>query len=333
MAKTKADYLEEAKSLGLDLSSKNTVAEIKQALDEAAQVRGEKDSPVQEHEGPSETSAKSDKEYAKAGKRSQKAVKEAEDEAARKQLNEDESSQNQIKKNPAPKTRSRLARRGKKYQQAHKLIDQSQTYNLDQAMAMAVKTTTTNFDASVEIHLRLNVDPRQADQNIRGTVVLPEGTGRQVRVAVFAGDEETKKALDAGADFAGNQDFLKKLDKEEIDFDVLISTPDHMAMLSKYARLLGPRGLMPNPKSGTVSTDVESAVREAKAGKIEYRVDESGIIHAAIGKVSFGTDRLSRNASVLIESISAAKPASIKGALITSSYLTTTMGPSVKFEA
>ena len=181
-------------------------------------------------------------------------------------------------------------------------------------------------------HFRLGVDPRQADQNIRSTVSLPAGTGKSVRVAVFAPLDVCKAAKAAGADIAEDEEFLKKLDKEEIDFDVLISTPQYMPKLGRYARMLGPKGLMPNPKAGTVTMDIEKAVKEAKGGKIEYRVDKQAIVHVGLGKLSFGADKLEENVNAFIESLKAQKPASIKGQYIKSVFITTTMGPSIAVE-
>jgi large subunit ribosomal protein L1 len=188
------------------------------------------------------------------------------------------------------------------------------------------------FDSTVELHVNLGVDPKQADQNIRETVVLPAGTGKELRVAVFAEADDIAKAKKAGADIAAGDEFLQQLEKENLDFDVLISTPALMAKLGKYARLLGPRGLMPNPKSGTVTTDVVSAIKEAKAGRVEFRVDQAGIIHLGIGKVSFGPEKLQQNAEAVTSSIKAAKPASLKGVYVKASYITTTMGPSIKVQ-
>ena len=182
------------------------------------------------------------------------------------------------------------------------------------------------------MHFRLGVDPRQADQNIRSTVSLPAGTGKTVRVAVFAPLDVCKAAKAAGADIAEDDEFLKKLDKEEIDFDVLISTPQYMPKLGRYARMLGPKGLMPNPKAGTVTMDIEKAVKEAKGGKIEYRVDKQAIVHVGLGKLSFGADKLEENVNAFIDSLKAQKPASIKGQYIKSVFITTTMGPSIQVE-
>ncbi|MBQ1298793.1 50S ribosomal protein L1 [Candidatus Saccharibacteria bacterium] len=225
-----------------------------------------------------------------------------------------------------------MERRGKKYQEATKLIEKNKVYNLKEAIETALKTSPVKFDASVEIHARLGVDPRQADQNIRTTLVLPNGNGKTVRVAVFAPIDVCKNAKSAGADIAEDEEFLKRLDKGNIDFDILISTPQYMPKLGKYARLLGPKGLMPNPKAGTVTADVEKAVKEAKAGKVEYRVDKQAIVHIGIGKVSFGVDKLEQNANAFFDSLKAQKPASIKGSYVKSVFITTTMGPSIPVE-
>ncbi|MCR5699853.1 MAG: 50S ribosomal protein L1 [Candidatus Saccharibacteria bacterium] len=225
-----------------------------------------------------------------------------------------------------------MERRGKKYQEVAKLIEKNKVYGLKEALELAIKTSPVKFDASVEVHARLGVDPRQADQNIRTTLVLPNGNGKTVRVAVFAPLDVCKAAKTAGADIAEDEEFLKRLDKGTIDFDVLISTPQYMPKLGKYARLLGPKGLMPNPKAGTVTMDVEKAVKEAKAGKVEYRVDKQAIVHIGVGKISFGVDKLLANAEAFFDSLKAQKPASLKGSYVKSVYITTSMGPSIQIE-
>jgi large subunit ribosomal protein L1 len=255
---------------------------------------------------------------AKAGKHSAKALKEAEEKQAKQ---ERKASKTEVKAEEAKKAakkppRSRTERAGKKYREVAKLIDNTKTYELKEALEIICKTSPTKFDGTVEIHVNLNVDPTQSDQNVRGTVVLPSGSGKNLRIAILTEDDK--------------EQIIPKLDKEDIDFDILITTPAMMPKLGKYARLLGPRGLMPNPKSGTVTTDVAKAVEEAKTGRVEYRVDQAGIVHAGIGKVSFGEDKLLRNLEAMLASLRAAKPASIKSAFIKSVYLTTTMGPSVK---
>ena len=217
-----------------------------------------------------------------------------------------------------------MERRGKKFREAAKLIEDDKTYKLSDALGLAIKTNPAKFDAVVELHIRLNVDPKHADQNIRDIVVLPAGTGKTVKIAVFADDKVI------GADITGVENITKLLEKQQLDFDVLISTPTNMPQLGKYARVLGPRGLMPNPKSGTVTTDLSKAIKEAKSGRVEYRVDSSGIVHVAVGKVSFGSAKLADNANALVDSIRANKPASIKGNYIHSVFVTTSMGPSIK---
>lgn len=270
--------------------------------------------------------------FAKSGKKSKKHLEEVQAEAARQARKLESKNEVEKTKGQKPVTRSVLKRRGKKYQAAHKLIDHSKTYSLTEALELAIKSNPTKFNATVEAHVRLGVDPRQADQNIRTTVVLPHGNGKTVRVAVFAPLDECKKALAAGADRAEDDDFIKSLEKGIIDFDVLISTPAYMPKLGKFARLLGPKGLMPNPKAGTVTADIEKAVKEAKAGKVEYRVDKQAIVHIGLGKTNFTSEQLLANATTFFDSLKAQKPASLKGHYIKSVYLSTTMGPSIPVE-
>lgn len=271
------------------------------------------------------------KAVAKAGKRSPKALKEAEE----KQVKEEHKAQvakekaEEGPKQTVPATRPRLERQGKKFQAAAKLIEKDKAYTLTEAIELAQKTNPAKFDASVELHINLNVDPRHADQNIRDNLVLPAGTGKNVRVAVFADVDDVAVAKKAGADIAGVEDIIKDLDKGTLNFDVLIATPSQMPKLGKYARILGPRGLMPNPKSGTVTTDIAKAVTEAKAGRVEYRVDSTGIIHLGVGKVSFTKAQLLENTQAVTTSIKANKPASVKGTYVKAIHLTTTMGPSI----
>ena len=231
-----------------------------------------------------------------------------------------------------PVTRPRIERRGKNYRKLAEKVDTSKLYSLSDALKLAVETSATKFDGTVEIHVRLGVDPRQADQNIRSTVSLPNGTGKTVRVAAFVAEADVKAAKEAGADLVGEEAITAALDKEAIDFDVLVATPQLMPKLGKYARLLGPRGLMPNPKSGTVSTNPSQAVKEAKAGKVEYRVDKQSIVHLGIGKVSFGAAKLEQNANVFLSSLNSVKPASLKGSYVLSTAISTTMGPGIKVE-
>lgn len=267
---------------------------------------------------------------AKAGKRSSKAIKEAEEKQAKQERKTSANTDKQTTKSTKKPTRSKVERAGKKYRQAHKLIDHEKIYPINEAMELAVKTSPTKFDGTVELHVNLGVDPRQADQNVRDVVTLPAGTGKTVRVAVMAEADDAAKAKAAGADIVDSDELLAQLDKEQIEFDILISTPALMARLGKYAKLLGPRGLMPNPKSGTVAADVATAVKEARAGRVEFRVDQAGIIHLGIGKVSFGADKLTGNAGAVVASVKAAKPAGLKGVYIKSAYISTTMGPSIK---
>lgn len=270
--------------------------------------------------------------YAKSGKKSKKHVEEVKAEAERQARKSERAKAPVVKpKGATPVTRPRIERRGKNYQKVAKMIEKK-PYELKNAIELAIKTSPVKFDASVEIHARLGVDPRQADQNIRTTMVLPHGNGKSVRVAVFAPLDVCKNASAAGADIAEDQEFLKRLEKGLIDFDVLISTPQYMPKLGKYARMLGPKGLMPNPKAGTVTTDVEKAVKEAKAGKVEYRVDKQSIVHIGVGKVSFGTDKLLDNANAFFDSLKSQKPASLKGTYIKTVFITTTMGPSIQVE-
>lgn len=272
--------------------------------------------------------------FAKSGKKSKKHIEEvkAEEERQARKAERAAADAAEKPKGAAPVTRSRLERRGKKYQEAAKLVEKGKNYALKDAIDLAIKSSPVKFDASVEIHARLGVDPRQADQNIRTTLVLPNGNGKDVRVAVFAPADVCKAAKAAGADIAEDEEFLKQLEKGTIDFDVLISTPQYMPKLGKYARLLGPKGLMPNPKAGTVTTDVEKAVKEAKAGKVEYRVDKQAIVHIGVGKVSFGVDKLMENAEAFFDSLKAQKPNSLKGTYVKSVFITTTMGPSIAVE-
>ena len=309
------------------------MAEVKKA--KKAENKEPKSKEVKEDVQIAETeTSKSEKAITKAGKRSAKAAKETEEKQAkeeRKAHKTEEEKQEKPKVAQKP-PRSRQERRGKSYRKLAEQIEKDKVYSLQEAASLATKTNPAKFDAAVELHVRLNVDPKHADQNIRGTVVLPAGTGKAVRVAVFGSPEDVAKAQKAGADIAAADEFLQKLDKGTIEFDVLVATPAMMPKLGKYARLLGPKGLMPNPKSGTVTTDVAKAVTEAKAGRVEYRVDSTGIIHAGIGKVSFGAEKISENAKVLFETIKSSKPASVKGTYIRSIYLTTSMGPSIPVE-
>ncbi len=273
--------------------------------------------------------------FAKSGKKSKKHIEEVKAEEERQARKAEAKALEEAGEKPkgaAPVTRPKLERRGKNYQAKAKLIEKAKLYSLKDALALAAETNPSKFDATVEAHVRLGVDPRQADQNIRATVVLPHGNGKTVRVAVFAPLDEAKKATAAGADIAEDEEFLKRLDKGEIDFDVLISTPAYMPKLGKYARLLGPKGLMPNPKAGTVTVDLEKAVKESKAGKVEYRVDKQAIIHIGLGKTSFDQAKLLENAETFFDSLKSHRPASLKGSFVKSIYVTTSQGPSIAVE-
>ena len=220
---------------------------------------------------------------------------------------------------------------GKKYIDKAKLVDTTRLYDTNEAIDLVQKTSVAKFDETVEIHIRLGVDSRHADQQVRGAVVLPHGTGRKVRVLVLAKGEKAAEAEAAGADFVGAEDMISKIQNENwFDFEVIVATPDMMALVGRIGRVLGPKGLMPSPKAGTVTADVTKAVQDIKAGKIEYRLDRQNIIHSVIGKVSFGTDKLQENFQTLMGAVIKAKPSAAKGAYIRSVSLATTMGPGVK---
>jgi len=222
-----------------------------------------------------------------------------------------------------------MPKRGKKYIETAKLVDKSKEYDLVEAVALLKKTAVAKFDETIELHVRLGVDSRHADQQVRGTVLLPNGTGKTIRVAVFAKGAKAEEALAAGADFAG-EDLIDKVQKENwLDFDVAIATPDMMGQVGRIGRVLGPRGLMPNPKAGTVTMDVASAVQEVKAGKVEYRTDKQNIVHVLIGKASFTEEALTENLSAVLGAIVKAKPASAKGRYLRSVTIASTMGPGI----
>ena len=225
-------------------------------------------------------------------------------------------------------------RKGKKYIESAKLVDRSKLYDTDEAMDMVLKTAKAKFDETVEIHVKLGVDSRHADQQVRGAIVLPNGAGKNVRVLVFAKGDKAQAALDAGAEFVGAEDMVQRIQKENFfDYDVVIASPDMMGLVGRLGRVLGPKGLMPNPKAGTVTMDVAKAVKDAKAGKIEYRLDKTNIIHCPIGKASFGVEKLSENFNTLMNAIIKAKPAAAKGQYIRSCVVASTMGPGVKVNA
>ncbi len=223
---------------------------------------------------------------------------------------------------------------GKKYVDSAKLIDTAKSYDPDEALDLICQTSKAKFDETIELSARLGVDPRHADQQVRGAVVLPHGTGRTIRVLVITKGEKIKEAEAAGADFVGGEEMIHKIQTENwFGFDVVVATPDMMGVVGKIGRVLGPKGLMPNPKSGTVTMDIAKAVNEIKAGKVEYRVDKTAIIHCPIGKASFGKEKLGENLATLMEAINKAKPATAKGTYIKSLYISSTMGPAVKLNA
>ena len=224
--------------------------------------------------------------------------------------------------------------RGKKYKDSSKLYDRSAQYDVNEAMDLVVKTATAKFDETIEAHIKLGVDSRHADQQVRGAIVLPNGTGKTRKVLVFAKDAKLQEALDAGADFAGGLDMVEKITKENwFGFDVVVATPDMMGVVGRLGKVLGPKGLMPSPKAGTVTPNVAAAVKEIKAGKIEYRLDKTNIIHCPIGKASFGAEKLVENFNALMGAVIKAKPAAAKGQYVRSCTVASTMGPGIKVAA
>ena len=224
-----------------------------------------------------------------------------------------------------------MAIKGKKYQDSSKLVDKTKLYDANEAIALVVQTAKAKFDETVEAHIRLGVDSRHADQQVRGAIVLPNGTGKTVRVLVIAKGDKAEEAKAAGADFVGAEEYIEKIQKENwFDFDVIVTTPNMMGLLGRLGKVLGPKGLMPNPKAGTVTMEIGKAVTEAKAGKIEYRLDKTNIIHCPIGKASFGDEKLQENFDTLLGAIIKAKPAAAKGQYIKSCVVASTMGPGVK---
>ena len=220
---------------------------------------------------------------------------------------------------------------GKKYVEASKKVDSAKTYDVDEALALAVETSTAKFDETIELHVKLGVDPKNADQQVRGSVVLPNGTGKSVKVLVIAKGDKADIAKANGADFVGAEDMIDKIMKENwLGFDACITTPDMMGLVGRIARVLGPRGLMPNPKSGTVTPDVAKAIKDIKAGKVEYRLDKFGIIHVVVGKKSFGAAKLRENYDAVIDALAKAKPQSAKGTYFKSISVASTMGPGIK---
>ena len=226
-----------------------------------------------------------------------------------------------------------MAKRGKKYLEAAKLVDSTKKYTLDEAVELVKKTSIVKFDATVEAAFRLNIDPRKAEQNLRGAVSLPHGTGKTVRVLVIARDAKAKEALAAGADYAGDSEYLEKIKNGWFEFDMIIATPDMMGELGKLGRILGPKGLMPNPKTGTVTMNIEQTVKEFKAGKVEYRTDKVGNIQVPVGKVSFSDEALKENIQAIYRQLLRIKPSTVKGVYVLSANVTSTMGPGVKLDS
>jgi large subunit ribosomal protein L1 len=225
-----------------------------------------------------------------------------------------------------------MAHRGKKYQEAAKLVDRARLYPPEEAAELVKQTTFVNFDASIEAHVRLGVDPRHADQMVRGTVVLPHGTGKIVRVAVFAQGDKAQEALRAGADEVGGEDLAKKVEAGWLEFDVALATPDSMGIVGRLGKILGRRGLMPNPKAGTITFDLDRAIREVKGGRVEFRVDKAGIIHVPVGKSSFEPDAIVANLATLVDAINRAKPAGAKGQYLKGLTIASTMGPGIRVD-
>lgn len=222
-------------------------------------------------------------------------------------------------------------KKGKNYVEKKKLVEKTKLFDINEAAELAKKTATAKFDETIEAHIRLGVDSRHADQQVRGAIVLPHGTGKTVRVLVFAKGDKVTEAQNAGADFVGAEEFIEKIQKQNwFDFDVVVATPDMMGLVGRLGRLLGPKGLMPNPKSGTVTFDVEKAINDIKAGKVEYRLDKTNIIHVPVGKASFEQEKLEENINVLLQAIKKAKPAAAKGQYFRSVTITSTMGPGIK---
>lgn len=316
-----------------------TQDEIEEVREEAPEVDLPKDAPGAETDAESAEDAKEDAEgkLAKAGRRSAKAVREAEAEEARQDAKEHraetEAAAEDAPKPPKRQMPNPLHQHGKKYRAAAERIEKGKQYSLDEALELAKVTSTTKFDGSIELHVNLGVDPRQADQMVRASVVLPHGTGRNIRVAVFADGKAAEDAKTAGADVVGTDSLMADIEKGKFDFDMLIATPDKMAGLGKVARILGPRGLMPNPKSGTVTPDPAKAVKDAKAGKVEFRIDKQAIVHQVIGKVSFSREQLADNAQAFLGAILKAKPSAAKGTYVKAMATSTSMGPSVKIDA
>jgi len=225
-----------------------------------------------------------------------------------------------------------MAKRSRRYMEALSLLDRTRRYSIDEAIELLKRTATAKFDETVEMSIRLGVDPRRSDQMVRGTIVLPHGTGKDVKVLVFAKGEKEREAIEAGADYVGAEDLVERINGGWFDFDVAIATPDMMQLVGRLGRILGPRGLMPSPRTGTVTFDVAKVIREAKAGRVEYKVDSSGNVHAPIGKVSFESDKIKENGLTFVEAVLRAKPSGVKGQYMKGVAISSTMGPGIKLD-
>lgn len=326
------DEVAEARAENVDLGQDATHSDVEQKSTDTTPEQTGDTTPESETEAETKAEAK----LAKAGKHSAKAIREAEEEAKRLEAKEHRAENEET--DDAPKVAKRqmpnpLHQHGKKYRDAAKLVEVGKVYGLDEALELTRKTSTTKFDGTVELHVNLGVDPRQADQMVRSSVVLPHGTGKTIRVAVFADGKAAEDAKAAGADLIGTTDLLAQIEAGKLNFDMLVATPAGMGALGKVAKVLGPRGLMPNPKSGTVTPDVAKAVKDAKAGKVEFRIDKQAIVHQAIGKVSFSPENLRENAVAFLSAILKAKPAAAKGTYVKALSATTSMGPGIKVDA
>jgi large subunit ribosomal protein L1 len=333
MAENAKKHEEEIKEVEAEQDAKLEVADAELAKAKETKTAAKAEDAQDETEATEDEDRHTADRFTKAGKHSAKAVREAEAEEARQAAKEDRAHHED---EPKPRVRQMpnpLHQHGKKYRKAAELVDRNKAYDLDEALELARKTATTKFDASVEFHVNLGVDPRQADQMVRSSVVLPHGTGKDVRVAVYADGKQAEDAKAAGADIVGTDKLLADIEKGKLNFDMLVATPAAMATLGKVAKILGPRGLMPNPKSGTVTPDVAKAVKEAKAGKVEFRIDKQAIVHQAIGKASFDADKLRENAVTFLSAILKAKPAAAKGTYVKALHATTSMGPGIKLDA
>ena len=299
--------------------------------EEAKEEVLETTAPVEEAPVEAPAEEVTEEKFAKAGKKSKKHIEEVKAEEERQARKAEKAAEPEKKVGPKPITRSRLERRGKNYRKANEKIEKGKAYSLEEAVKLAVATSPVKFDATLEMHFRLGVDGRHADQQVRGAMVLPHGTGKSKKVLVFAKGPKAEEAQAAGADFVGAEDMAEKIKNENwFEFDAVVATPDMMGVVGRLGKILGPRGLMPNPKSGTVTMDLTKALEDIKAGKVEYRLDKSNIIHCIIGKKSFTEEQLAENANALIQAIAKAKPAAAKGQYFKSITITSTMSPGVK---